>query len=269
MNCLKNNTLLYQEFIDTAMSDSSLRDFKSIVKDIEGMEESDISSISNSLEGMFDINLSDKEAKDEKERLKDPDGQTSLEKEAEEVTGKIKGRIQANMLAEKEAIASGVESLIAEGHVVQDSAEVLEIVEPTSPDTLFTTPIDLQKASYSLKEDYPDTYGFIDTVKNWYKVNKKKKYSEYVHASGSVLKMDKAGNTTIEIKGKLKLIQRGEMTHFVGDNLDISIDGNFYHHIMGELKQIIDENASQTISGDNTIKVTGKMKTNATRIDLN
>jgi flagellar motor component MotA len=146
---------------------------------------------------------------------------------------------------------------------------LLEIVEPTAPDTMFTSPIDLKKAGYSIQEDYPDTYGFVETVKNWYKINKKQKYAEYVHASGSALKVDKDGNTTIEIKGKLKFIQRGEMTHFIGDNLDIAIDGSFYHHIMGELKQIIDGDNNQDVGGNQTIKVSGNQKVTASRIDLN
>jgi len=259
MDSLANNTTLFQNFVDTAVSDTALADFKSMLENEIHIAKEDIDKIPDQLEVLFGISLSDKEAKDEAEKLEDPEGKTALQKEVEEIAGKLKGRLQINMLAEAEA--DGIEALISEGHIVQDSKEVLELSEPISPDTMFTTPIDLQKASYSVVEDYPDSYGFVDTVKNWYKINKRKKYAEYVHASGSVLKMDKNGNTTIEIKGKLKLIQRGEVTHFIGDNLDISIDGSFYHHILGELKQLID--------GDHTITVGGNMKTTATRIDLN
>jgi len=198
-----------------------------------------------------------------------PDGLLPFEKKALEMANKVKSQVQIMTAKEDGALAGSKEALVAEGHIVQDSKQILELVEPTSPDTMFTSPIDLQKASYSIAEDYPDTYGFVDTVKNWYKINKKKKYAEYIHASGSMLKMDKDGNTTIEVKGKLKFIQRGEMTHFIGDNLDISIDGNFYHHIVGELKKMVDKDMSTTVGGNNTISVSGNMKTTASRIDLN
>lgn len=59
-------------------------------------------------------------------------------------------------------------------------------------------------------EDYPESYGWIDKIGNWFKTNKTKKTIEFVHSSGSKFKIDQEGNAMIHITGNLKMFVEGD-----------------------------------------------------------
>lgn len=53
-------------------------------------------------------------------------------------------------------------------------------------------------------EDYPETYGFSDKQNTFWKVNKRKKYMELSHSSGSYIRFDSTGD--IEISSKRNVV---------------------------------------------------------------
>ena len=143
------------------------------------------------------------------------------------------------------------ESKKAQVSDVQSAKEVVVTwPEPKFSGAVFTSPIDQQDANYTVNEDYPETYGFIDKVKNWFKINQKKKYAEFVHSSGSALKIDQFGNVTIHIKGNLKFIIEGDLSESIHGNEDHIVDKNS-HTFVSFMKD--------TLSGTETRVAIGKM----------
>jgi len=102
-----------------------------------------------------------------------------------------------------------------------------------------------------LLEDYPETYGFIDKIKNKYWVNMKKGTVDIHHHSGTHVKIDKDG--TINVTGVVDLnIDIAEnSTITIGKNSNVTIGENSTIDVGGD--------ASVTIGGDATMDVGGKM----------
>ena len=111
-----------------------------------------------------------------------------------------------------------------EGITFYGPKEVMKYNEPVVSG-LVTNPVDLEDAHYTLKEDYPNSYGFIDKVKNWYRINMAKQKAEFVHSSGTQIKIDKNGNVTIWVTGNLKQVIEGDYTLKVKGNADFIING--------------------------------------------
>lgn len=98
------------------------------------------------------------------------------------------------------------------------------------------------QANYSLEESYPNSYGMIDDAKNWYKIDKIKKTVEFVHPSGTSMKVDQYGNVTMDIAGSLKFI----------------IAGDCATEVRGSDDKIVRHNSNQLTMGDLMLKVAGK-----------
>lgn len=72
-------------------------------------------------------------------------------------------------------------------------------------------------------ENYPNSYGTIDSSGQWYKVNKEQKYSEFFSAFvGHHVKFDGAGNLTIRIPKNVTIEIGGELQINVGASTIIS-----------------------------------------------
>lgn len=144
-------------------------------------------------------------------------------------------------------------------HDVQDALKDLRYKEPIASDTKFTSPVDLPDASYTIKESYPQTHGKIDIAHNWIKVNKDTKYLEFIHGtSGSGVKIDRDGNTTVYIAGNLKVIIDKEATVEVGLSTDVSIGANFYKHVVGNTELSNDGNVNETTVGNSVSHTQGQ-----------
>lgn len=119
---------------------------------------------------------------------------------------------------------------VRDAYVVQDAKYTLKITEPKVVGVA-TNPKNLPDANYTVIEDYPNSYGFIDSVKNWFKVNKTKRTAELVMASGTNIKCDGEGNVTWHVKGSLKVVVDGDYTEVVLNNKDILVSGNYHEGI--------------------------------------
>lgn len=136
-----------------------------------------------------------------------------------------------------------------DSHEVFNSEASVSTPEPIFSEAKFTKPVDIQDSNYSLKEDYPLSYGFIDPVMNWFKINKKRKHAEFVHASGTQIKIDKDGNVTIFTKGSIKQVVTKDYSLEVGGSMDMLIKGSLYTHTSKDYVEMIDGNHNTTIGG--------------------
>lgn len=178
--------------------------------------------------------------------------------EMEELVAEVMAEAEAKMteLTQKlrsEELKQEVEVMM-DAHDVYDAKKTLNLPEPIMSETKFSSPVDIQDADYTTKEDYPQSYGFIDSIKNWIKVNKEKKHSELVLASGTMIKSDKDGNVTMYIKGNLKQVIEGDYSLEVKGNTDVVVKGSKYQKVVGDLDEIINGARSSTSTADTTIK---------------
>ncbi len=76
-------------------------------------------------------------------------------------------------------------------------------------------------------EDYPESYGKIDSNVSWWKVNKKKKYTEHFHVSKHTAIVDKEGNSQVYYPGTVDLTIDGDLNLKVGKNFRLNIKEDF------------------------------------------
>jgi len=139
------------------------------------------------------------------------------------------------------------ERLLAEAHDIQDSTDSLYWEDPVFPEPVFTAPIAIQNARYTLDEDYPNTYGFIDKIGNWIKVNMVKMHIEFVHNKGSNFKIEKDSNSMLHLKGSHKQVIDKDFSQHIAKNRDVVVDLDDFEHILGEMIQLIDKKVYQKI----------------------
>jgi hypothetical protein len=133
-------------------------------------------------------------------------------------------------------------------------------------DTYYKEPIVSPKVSsnfniddshYSLLEDYPNSYGFRDFNGNYFKVNLTKNQIDFVHNSGTLIKIDKNGNVTLNIAGSLKHIVNGDYILKVNGNLEQQIGGQLYITSGGDKTEVIGGNNIRKAGGSDITKASG------------
>ena len=152
----------------------------------------------------------------------------------------------------------------------------ISLPEPTLSATKESKIPDVAKADYTNKENYSRSYGTIDDAKNWYKVDKESKLTQMVHSSQSQFKIDKEGNTVINIKGNLKFLIEGDLGLEVKGNVDIK-HGNYFEHTEGNYTSNITGKSDTTVAGDvletykgqQTTNVSGNVNYRGSTINLN
>lgn len=125
-----------------------------------------------------------------------------LDQNSAELTGDLKELLDAEAYTKKKK----VESKVATVHDNQDSAKSMSFSEPQPITKGVSSVVDNKPVDYSTNINYSESYGKVDKSNNWYRVNEQTGEVEFVHNSGSFLKLDKAGNATIHIAGSLKFI---------------------------------------------------------------
>lgn len=147
-----------------------------------------------------------------------------------------------------------------DAHEVFNAKSTITYLEPKFSGPKFTSPVDIQDASYSTDEDYPNSYGEIDEAKNWYKINKSKLHVELVHASGTSIKIDRDGNVTEHIVGSLKRVIEGDLSEEVKGNCDRLVKGGNYLHVSGEHEQMFSKGFTSTVQKDVSNTVNGDVE---------
>jgi len=107
-------------------------------------------------------------------------------------------------------------------------------------DTKYTSPLDVCN-NVDFNEDYPESYGWVDRLMNFLKINKKKKEVTMHHSSGSFLKIDEKGNVNIKITGNLKVVIEKDSTTQIEGNKDEVVFKDWYRHLKGKKDEIVDK----------------------------
>lgn len=80
-------------------------------------------------------------------------------------------------------------------------------------------------SSPAFEEDYPETYGFVDSTPQWFRINKKGLFAEYFNSLDNLIHIDKEGNLWINLPKSL-IINIGENLNIkMGKNLAIKVGG--------------------------------------------
>lgn len=175
-----------------------------------------------------------------------------------EETARLEGEIVVvDALQQETDILASIE---ADSYIVQNAKISLSRREQIASEPKVTSPIDIQNADYTIREDYPNTYGFVDSVKNWFKINKEKGHAEFVHQSGSYFKIDNDGNVSFYITGSMKQIVEGDMTFEVRKNMDTLVKKNNYKHVVKNNEELTGGTLLETVVG----KVTNIFKATLT-----
>lgn len=159
-----------------------------------------------------------------------------------------------------------IEAVANESHIVQEARTSVKYTEQLMSETKFTKPVDLPDTDYTTQINYPDRYGHIDTVKNWFVVDKIEKYIEAVSSSGSLFHIDREGNVSIHITGNLKFIVDGDVSFEGRANMDTVIKGSSYKHIGGRELDVTG-GVVDKISGAGQFNYTGSINASGSIID--
>lgn len=112
-----------------------------------------------------------------------------------------------------------------------------------------------------LLQDYPETYGFIDKIKNKYWINMKKKTVDVHHHTGTHLHIDKQGTITLDGVKDLNINIKG--------NTNVTVKGNATIDVGGDTSVKTGGNTVIETGGTMDLKSGGPMKLTAPKIDLN
>lgn len=157
---------------------------------------------------------------------------------------------------------------IAKAHDNQDAIKSISHTEAVVLDNGKSTVVNQTNPDYSNSIDYPDSYGMVDKINNWTRINQENGDAEMVHNSGSYIKFDKAGNCTFKITGTLKFIVDGDEIHQSANRSDI-INGNYYSKVFADSTENIMGTAVRTSVSSNTIKSSADMNVKGSSVNLN
>lgn len=109
-------------------------------------------------------------------------------------------------------------------------------------------------------EDYPDSYGHMDSTGTFLRINKKEQYTEFKHVSGFYCKVDKDGNLDIHVPGTVTWNIQGDSHLRVDGDYNQEIHGNLNEKIEKEKNVKIAENHNFHCEGDDARKVEGNQE---------
>ena len=108
-----------------------------------------------------------------------------------------------------------------------------------------------------LLSDYPETYGFIDKMKNKYWVNMAQGTIDMHHHSGTHVNIEDDGTINLDGVVDLNINITGNSTLNIDGNSDITIGGNLTSNVGGDQTTDITGNLTATVGGDTVIDVSG------------
>lgn len=224
-----------------ALNDKKLTDCKDELLGIlvnVGFTEADLAAISGIVDNLMKVQITEAEV----QVAADEAIKETMDEMKEVATDAI---YQAKRMEEK---------AITEAHTVFNAKSSINLTEPPTPNTMFTSPVNIANSDYSTKDDHPNSYGYIDSIKNWFKINQKTRQAEFVHSSGCQLKIDKDGNVTMYITGNLKQVVDGDYTLHVRGGFDSSIGKGFFNKVGGDVVEQFGGAHNTTVAGVRTEK---------------
>lgn len=113
-------------------------------------------------------------------------------------------------------------------------------------------------------ENYPDSYGSIDSTISWWRVNKSEQYSEYYHVSGTTIRIDKDGNLYIHNPGNVDW-NIGKSLHLkIGEDFIIDLVRDRIEKITGDCIRKVTGTVIEDLEDDFIRKIAGNLIENVT-----
>lgn len=126
-------------------------------------------------------------------------------------------------LAQQNATQQSIQAQQVAASTTTQDAEVSQTFPEPSVETRVTSPTDLADADNSLAEDYPSSFGYTDECGNFYKINRTTGFVQFVHKTGTCVKIDGEGNVTIHSVGSAKLVVDKDLA-IQAKNIDMKAD---------------------------------------------
>lgn len=117
-----------------------------------------------------------------KELLTTPE---NLLEELKAIISRILDSISDSISRVMDALNNQMDAMQFASYELFNAKKTLKITEPKLSELGDANPTDNQDANYTLDEDYPNSYGFIDDAKNWKKINKTSGLTENMYYSMS------------------------------------------------------------------------------------
>ncbi len=146
---------------------------------------------------------------------------------------------------------------------VMDSYKTTDPVQPK--DFKYAKSVDQTDYLGNNKEDYPNSYGWVDSIKNWFRINKATKSAEFVHSSGSKFKIDADGNATLHITGNFKIVVDKDITQTCIHRAEAE-SGTYFHRTDGNSKEVVKSHKNVEVT-KNFAESTGGSKVSQTTGD--
>ena len=136
----------------------------------------------------------------------------------------------ATTSANKQQTAQNKSEQRQTSRVEQNADTAKQIEEPEAQDSNFAEPVNMEPATNSLAEDYPNTIGTILENGDFIKINKLKGTIDVVHHSGTMIRIDDLGNINITSNGNIKQMISGDLTIEANGGIDIVSGKGVYIH---------------------------------------
>jgi len=107
-------------------------------------------------------------------------------------------------------------------------------------------------------EDYPKTYGKVDSTVSWDRTNKKKGYKEYKHHSGSYLQYTNEGDVRCNVKRDLIMHVGRNVILEIDNDSKVLIHGNAMESVIKNKGVSVGEDSIRQISGTDYLQVSGQ-----------
>jgi hypothetical protein len=234
-------------------------DVSNYLKDNYGWTDSDLNKYKDEINFVArGIDPSDSDKNDfpvEDSDLNDIDGSVAsvYQNKASEIEESYKNKVQTDSTNDiKNKVSASEETKNKKGLKATNvyKAKSSKPIPEPSAQAVFTSPINLPPVKYSTSISYPNSYGHVDEVMNFYKFDKLKGDFVFHHQSGNIIKMDKSGNITIHTVGNTKQIINGDFTLNVNGNMDIVVGKNFGIKVGTEMKEQIGSKKSTIASSE-------------------
>lgn len=86
----------------------------------------------------------------------------------------------------------------------------------------FYTPVFVvQKVPSELKESYPESYGWKDSVGNWVRVNKETREMVVVHSSGTVVRIEASGDVVVNCVKSVQIKASDDVQVVAGNSVSV------------------------------------------------
>jgi len=119
-----------------------------------------------------------------------------------------------------------------------------------------------------LLEDYPHTYGFVDSNNQWGRINKLQKFLEFFRETGEFMKLDSSGSLTINLPSNI-VINLGGSFYLTAAN-DITTQSTFLSCLATQGSQIGSSGGTFKMRAQNIdLTASSSYKLNSPSIDHN